>query len=212
MSQVDDPNFIDDMDKSAAVIEQLERRGWAVQSDFITAEQMDRLRTEARAQHAAGLFNPAGVGSGAANVVPGLRGDAVRWLDEANATPAQSEVLEALDNLRLAVNRGLMLGLFELETHFAIYPPGAFYKKHVDRFRDNDARSLSVILYLNADWETEDGGQLRIEITENETIDISPIGGTLVAFLSDRFPHEVLPARRERVSLTGWFKRRSEKF
>jgi hypothetical protein len=34
-------------------------------------------------------------------------------------------------------------------------------------------------------------------------------GGTLVVFLSDRFPHEVLPARRERLSLAGWFRRRS---
>ena len=41
------------------------------------------------------------------------------------------------------------------------------------------------------------------------SFDVLPRGGTLVVFLSDRFPHEVLPARRERLSLAGWFRRRS---
>ena len=210
MSRVDDPRLIDDMDKTEAVIEQLERHGWAVQPDFVSAESVSLLRAEALEQHAAGLFKQAGVGSGVVpSVMQTLRGDAVRWLDEAIATPVQSDVFQSLEMLRLTANRSLMLGLFELEAHFAIYPPGAIYKKHVDRFRDDDARTLSVILYLNDAWEQEDGGQLRIEVGENETVDLTPEGGTLVAFLSDRFPHEVLPARRERVSLTGWFKRRS---
>jgi SM-20-related protein len=37
--------------------------------------------------------------------------------------------------------------------------------------------------------------------------EVLPIGGTLVCFLSDRFHHEVLPARRERLAATGWFTR-----
>jgi SM-20-related protein len=28
-------------------------------------------------------------------------------------------------------------------------------------------------------------------------------------FLADRFAHEVLPATRERFTLTGWFRRRA---
>jgi SM-20-related protein len=35
-----------------------------------------------------------------------------------------------------------------------------------------------------------------------------PTGGCLVVFLSGEVPHEVLPATRERLSLTGWFRRR----
>ena len=38
--------------------------------------------------------------------------------------------------------------------------------------------------------------------------DVLPVAGTLVCFLSDRFDHEVLPATRERLALTGWFRRR----
>jgi len=36
-----------------------------------------------------------------------------------------------------------------------------------------------------------------------------PEAGTFVAFLAERFPHEVLPARRPRLALTGWFRRRT---
>ncbi|MFP5505881.1 MAG: 2OG-Fe(II) oxygenase, partial [Gammaproteobacteria bacterium] len=44
---------------------------------------------------------------------------------------------------------------------------------------------------------------------EGESIDVLPQGGTFVCFLSDRFHHEVLPATRERMSVTGWFKVRA---
>ncbi|HEY8085443.1 MAG TPA: 2OG-Fe(II) oxygenase [Methylophilaceae bacterium] len=39
-------------------------------------------------------------------------------------------------------------------------------------------------------------------------MDISPQGGTLVVFFSDQFWHEVLPAKRDRFSIAGWFKNR----
>jgi SM-20-related protein len=45
--------------------------------------------------------------------------------------------------------------------------------------------------------------------TEGGECRVTPQGGTLAAFLSQRFEHEVRAARRERVSLTGWFRRRS---
>jgi SM-20-related protein len=70
---------------------------------------------------------------------------------------------------------------------------------------------LSIALYLNADWRAEDGGALRLYLEaagRAPYADIAPVGGTLVAFRSERFPHAVLPARRERLSLTGWFRRR----
>ncbi len=72
-------------------------------------------------------------------------------------------------------------------------------------------RTFLCVLYLNEDWTHEDGGALRLHLGDGENADISdvlPIGGTLVPFLSERFAHEVLPAKRERLSLTGWFKSR----
>jgi SM-20-related protein len=67
-----------------------------------------------------------------------------------------------------------------------------------------------VSLYLNLGWSREDGGALRLYLEEPESEpleEVFPEGGTLVCFLSDRFHHEVLPARRERLAATGWFTR-----
>jgi SM-20-related protein len=111
--------------------------------------------------------------------------------------------------LRLALNAGLFLGLFTFEGHYAIYPRGAFYRRHRDRFRDDDARVLSCVLYLNQDWTANDGGCLRIHIDDGEQCDVLPVGGTLVCFRSECFEHEVLPATRDRLALTGWFRRRA---
>ena len=159
--------------------------------------------------HAAGTFHPAGVGSGQAEVRADIRGDQVHWIEEAEAGPALQIVLTKLELLRLEINRNLFLGLFDIELHFAVYPPRAGYLRHLDRFQDDNRRTLSVILYLNQDWQAEDGGLLRFWPEANGcALEIEPIGGTLVTFLSERFWHEVAPTERQRLSLTGWFRHR----
>lgn len=192
------------------LIDTLADAGWCVLPGFLSEAETAELRTECLQAHAAGTFHAAGVGRGAAQVRTEVRGDHVLWIDESEAAPALRALLARFEALRLAVNQALYLGLFDLETHFAVYPPGAGYQRHLDRFRDDDRRSLTVILYLNAaDWRETDGGLLRFwPDPAAAPLDILPAGGTLVTFLSDRFWHEVLPAKRQRLSLTGWFRRR----
>ncbi len=139
-----------------------------------------------------------------------VREDFVCWLDTPGHTPSERLYFERMEVLRLALNRELTLGLFALEAHLAVYPPGARYGCHLDRFQDDDHRVISVSLYLNSDWGAEDGGALRLYLGEPESEpyeDVLPAGGTLVCFLSGRFHHEVLPSHRERLSVTGWFTR-----
>jgi SM-20-related protein len=180
---------------------------------FIDAAQASALRSVAVARRDAGEFRAARVGRSAAAIdAPDLRGDAIRWLEVDDPENAVREVLSRFDALRVALNRGLYLGLESLEAHLACYPPGARYGVHVDRFRDDDARAVSVVLYLNDAWTDADGGCLRLYLEragEPPWRDVRPDGGTLAVFLAERFAHEVLPARRERFSLTGWFRRRA---
>ena len=72
---------------------------------------------------------------------------------------------------------------------------------------------LSWALYLNDDWRAEEGGALRL-YTQGQArpscLEFPPRGGRLMVFLSERFEHEVLPAKRERLSITGWFRRRTD--
>lgn len=191
------------------VVTELAGTGWCVVPEFLSDTETDALRAECRLAFVKGAFHAAGVGPGQAVVRSEIRGDHVFWVEESRAGPALRVVLEKLEALRQAVNQNLFLGLFDVELHFAVYPPGTGYQRHLDRFRDDDRRSLTVILYLNADWTPEDGGLLRFWPDHNgEALEIMPRGGTLVTFLSERFWHEVLPARRDRLSLTGWFRRR----
>jgi SM-20-related protein len=69
---------------------------------------------------------------------------------------------------------------------------------------------VTILLYLNPDWRSEHGGVMQIYDPENESnvlARVEPRAGTFVAFLAERFPHEVLTAKHERLSLTGWWRR-----
>lgn len=182
---------------------------------FLPDDLVRKLAQETESLHQSGLLHPAATGQGQQREIrAGLRGDDIAWLDEQAASPAQGEFLTRMEALRLAANRELQLGLFDLEAHFARYPAGARYRKHLDVFQQDSRRALSVICYLNSAWREADGGQLRLYADENgageaASVDIFPEGGTLVLFFSQRFPHEVLPATRIRLSLTGWFRRRA---
>ena len=187
--------------------------GCAIEADFLPQATVAALADEAHAQDAAGEFHAAGVGRGAARVQRSdIRGDRILWLDQGSASAVRQPFWQALDALRAALNEKLLLGLFSFEAHYALYPPGAFYRRHRDQFRGgagpSDIRVISCAMYLNENWALANGGALRIYDGER-VHDVMPAAGTLVCFLSDRFEHEVLPATRERLALTGWFRRRA---
>lgn len=193
-----------------AIADKVASQGWAVVPDFLPSRQLDALAAEAQADWAAGRFHPAGVGSGRAFALRReVRGDHIAWLDLPGTSDAQRSTLAQFEQLRLVVNRELQLGLFDFECHFALYPPGACYRRHLDRFAGDRRRTLSTVLYLNPEWGDRDGGELRLYPADRTHIDVLPRGGTLATFLSDRIEHEVLPGRRERLSLAGWFRRRA---
>ena len=185
------------------IADTLAREGWLQLPEFL-----DQSSTAALAQllHTQTL-QPARIGHHAQTQrADSIRGDSILWL-EGNEHPALSQLFQRLEELKLALNRELMLGLFTFEAHFARYPTGTFYKKHLDQFRDDDTRRLSCVLYLNTpDWSPTDGGALRLHLDPQHHIDLPPTGGTLVLFLSAQLWHEVLPTHRERLSLTVWFR------
>lgn len=195
------------------IVAGLERDGLAIEPAFLSPSQVKGLLSEARQCWAAGRFHAAGVGRGPAQQrQESIRGDHVLWLEEhAPSDSAVADYLSSMNVLQQTLNQSLYLGLFELETHFAIYPPGSYYRCHVDNFRGAGERRVTTILYLNPEWQPEHGGALRIylEGEHGAYLDVPPLGGTLVTFMSERYYHEVLPTRVDRISLTGWFRRRA---
>lgn len=196
--------------KYSNIVDGIAEQGWAVTHDFLPMSAIEALAEEARQLWLAGRFSPAGVGRGAQHQVRAeVRNDQILWLDENALTPAQSRYWAEIESLRAELNRELFLGLVSFESHYAFYPPGAFYKKHVDRFSSSDERMISCSLYLNSDWKEENGGELRLHIGD-QYVEVFPQAGTFVIFRSDNVPHEVVSANRDRFSLTGWLKRRGK--
>lgn len=195
----------------------LERDGWAIAPGFLSPDEVAALAAEGRRLRDDGGFRPAGVGRGrGVDLRPEIRTDHVSWLDPESAAPALRRYLDAVEALRLELNRRLYLGLVDFEAHLAVYPPGAFYRTHLDRFRAVPRRAVSCLLYLNEAWRREDGGQLRLYLEPgvephegSPAIDVLPEAGTLAVFLAGDFYHEVLPAGRERWSVTGWLRTRA---
>lgn len=135
-----------------------------------------------------------------------IRSDKTRWIE--GDTPAQRYYLAIMSRLRETLNRQLFMGLKDYECHYALYQAGDFYKKHLDAFRGRSNRRVTTVLYLNDDWQQNDGGELLVYSFQDETVlhKVQPQAGTLVCFLSEDFPHEVLPAIRDRRSVAGWFR------
>ena len=135
-----------------------------------------------------------------------IRSDRICWISTDD--PTEALFLSAMESLRLGLNRRLYLGLFDFECHFSTYSKNAYYRKHIDALKGESNRILSSVLYLNDDWQTTDGGELLLysEQDGDPIESVRPMLGTLVLFLSEMFPHEVLKSQRQRLSLTGWFR------
>lgn len=196
-------SFAADID---AAIDALAVHGWCVLENALPEVSTAALADECAAMHASGELAAARIGREKA--LSALRGDHTRWFDMAAPTAAQRPYVEALESLRVSLNRSLMLGLVENEAHYAVYPPGARYARHLDQPRQLEARVVSAVYYLNPDWQVQDGGALRLYLEDGSHHDVLPNAGRMVLFLSARFEHEVLPAMRERMSIACWMRRR----
>jgi len=135
-----------------------------------------------------------------------VRTDRICWFT--GETPTGRHWLDWAERLKEYLNRRLFMGLFSFESHLAHYGPGDFYKRHYDAFRNQRSRILSMVVYLNPSWGAEDGGELVLYLNDadKQGIKVTPLMGTMVLFLSEEFPHEVLPARKDRYSIAGWYR------
>lgn len=192
-----------------AIAVELAESGWSVSTGLLPEDVLVELAAEGARQRMAGFFRPAGLGRGQARTLaPEVRSDETLWLDPQALTPAQKPYWEAMGRLRSELNRQLFLGLQELEAHLAVYPPGAFYRRHLNRFAGSDERAVSTVLYLNSSWREGDGGELRLHL-DGGPVDVSPLIGTMVVFRSELIWHEVLPTLAPRLSIAGWYRRRA---
>ncbi len=194
--------------KFVSIEAELRANGISVEDQFLPAVQVRALADCAQLRRVRGEFTAARVGAEhGLRRREEIRGDNICWIGTP-LYPAEQALLDELERLRLELNRAALLGLFDLELHYAWYPPGAGYARHVDQPRGRLQRQVSLVLYLNQDWQPAAGGELRIFDARGGRRDVEPIAGRMVCFLTPGREHAVLPTQRERLSISGWFRAR----
>lgn len=195
------------------IIDALMADKYAVADNFFSSEEIDVLQVSLRKKYEAQDFKKSAIGNQAnEKVMDAVRGDYILWLDEETADEAEQRYFEKINDFVQYLNRTCYLGITDKEFHYAVYPEGTFYKRHLDTFQNDSRRKLSLVCYLNdEDWQPEFGGELTIYFNQNsgETEkNIYPLKGRMVIFESQLLEHEVKPVKKQRLSITGWLKSR----
>ena len=191
------------------IADQLRSDGFVAVEHALQAGLLARLDAGCNDRNAA-HFAPGSVGRGAQRTRDGdVRGDMIRWLDGVNE--ADHAYLIVMEELRVALNERLYLGLFSYDCHYAIYAAGRRYQRHLDSLTGRSNRLLSTVIYLHDEWALADGGELVLYrgADASPLVRILPKPGLMILFLSEEFPHEVLVARKPRHSLAGWYRGRA---
>lgn len=135
-----------------------------------------------------------------------IRGDHIHWLDD--DTPMGLAFLDCLQDLMTHLNQTLYLGINQMESHYARYGQGFGYEWHTDNPKGKDNRVLSLVYYLNDNWQAKDGGALEVINLHGDNTVILPKADRLALFLS-KLRHKVHIAHRPRTSIATWFRKGS---
>jgi len=182
----------------------LAQQNYLIIDNYFTPEQLTIAHHFFEQKQKENVFQKAAIGpSGNKKVISEIRGDYTYWLDRKKDIELKT-VFENFDEVKSLLNRLMFLSLAGFEFHLAHYPKGSFYKKHLDQFDSRNNRMISMIIYLNKNWSTNDGGELRIYPEGEESVDIAPLENRCVIFRSDILFHEVLVSNTSRKSITGW--------
>ncbi|MDK2772615.1 MAG: 2OG-Fe(II) oxygenase [Flavobacterium sp.] len=195
--------------KYEKVITDLLEQQFSIVDDFFDFNEIEDLRALLLEKYNEDEFRKAAIGNQfSEQIVKSIRGDFISWIDENNLSQTEEVFFNKIDEFVNYMNRTCFLGIQEKEFHYAVYPKGTFYKKHLDTFQNDDSRKLSVVCYLNdEDWKPEYGGELVI-FKPLEEIKVYPLKGRVVIFESQLLEHEVRQVEQMRLSITGWLKTR----
>lgn len=197
------------MSPHEVLFQSLEEQGWAVSDTLVPRAWQEAMLVQSQQLWRDGHFHQAHIGRSASDSLnPDIRGDAICWINP-ESPQASQPFFSWMAQLRHQLNERYYLGLRSQEFHFARYEIGQGYKKHLDQHRNSGHRKISVVLYLNPQWEAQSGGELCLYQSDNdmhETQRILPQPARLVIFRSDQIPHKVLPCAQTRWSLSGWLR------
>ncbi len=176
--------------------------------DFVNAPTITGLREKMLQLNETGGMNAAGLGQHADHQKnQQIRGDKIKWIEKDSQNQFEGDYLRMVEAFIVYLNRTCYTAIKDYESHYANYEKKRFYKRHLDQFKHDIGRKFSIVLYLNEDWQLNDGGILSLYLASGQQKDISPLAGRMVFFKSDEIEHEVHPSfTRDRASIAGWLK------
>jgi SM-20-related protein len=194
--------FTDNFKKEIKIFsDKISEDGYWICDDVFTNDSLESLLSSFESKRE--FLRPALIGKRSEKTqADEIRNDQITWLkgDEEGFSP----VWILLDMVNSKARSELFLPIKRFEAHISLYPPGHFYKRHKDKHQKSPSRLISSVLYFNR-WSLEDAGELVIYKPDGEEIKIEPTLNKVIFFKSE-LEHEVLPAFKERRSLTAWLR------
>ncbi|WP_430612803.1 2OG-Fe(II) oxygenase [Flavobacterium sp. JP2137] len=196
------------------IIDDLVKRKYAISDCFFSEAEVRILRNHLLLKQERENFKKAAIGkSFNEQIAKEVRGDFILWMDEGEADQVEQLFFDKIHHLIDYLNRTCYLGICESEFHYARYPEGTFYQRHLDVFQNDDRRTLSLVFYLNDEnWQADYGGELALFLAAENGVEselkIQPLAGRMAIFDSKTIEHEVKRVKQQRYSITGWLKTR----
>ncbi|KAI7905539.1 uncharacterized protein BX663DRAFT_285783 [Cokeromyces recurvatus] len=160
------------------------------------------------------------------------RDDAILWLDPRNNCCTNKDglgvekipihfrkILEFVQDALVQDLKNMIRLNNKIEYQLSYFHPnGAHYERHRDAFpiddpNDTEQRRISVIMYLNPNWSTGDGGEVKIfsRPDEHGLLEVAdrtmkPLLGNMLIFLSGVIDYEILATKKPAYILTTWIK------
>jgi SM-20-related protein len=183
-------------------MDELSINDYVIIDTFIDQELLGAIHTFFHSRLSS--FSKAGIGAlGDHTIRNDIRGDYTYWLDRKRDEQLE-DFWKLIDETIYIYNRYCYLGLSGYEFHLSYYPKGGHYDKHLDQFNQRNNRTISMVIYLNKNWEKGDGGELEIFLKDGTSFLLEPIDARCVMFKSAKVPNAVLASYKPRFSLTGW--------
>lgn len=180
------------------ILDDLDQHGFAIIDDAYSNDYVHQLIEECTSN--LNRFREAAIQNG---VISKIRSDHILWLNP--ELVISNHHVQALYSLGQQLNRAFYLGIRDVEAHFACYNAGEFYALHRDNPQGKNGRMISTVYYLHEDWQDDWGGELHLQDKNDIWHVLHPKPNRIALFQSDLL-HEVLEAKHQRLSITGWLR------
>lgn len=180
------------------ILDDLDQHGFAIIDDAYSNDYVHQLIEECTSN--LNRFREAAIQNG---VISKIRSDHILWLNP--ELVISNHHVQALYSLGQELNRAFYLGIRDVEAHFACYNAGEFYALHRDNPQGKNGRMISTVYYLHEDWQDDWGGELHLQDKNDIWHVLHPKPNRIALFQSDLL-HEVLEAKHQRLSITGWLR------